>query len=99
MNQHMPLRANEAPGSFIFTHLLRAKALADQIGGYHLSLTIDTVVEAVVSLFTAAVTGGRRPRFRAHGGTNAENLALQVQGVGAVTHSRWDYYPCALVGG
>lgn len=55
----------------------RAKALADQVGAYHLSLTIDTVVEAVVALFTAAVTGGRRPRFRAHGGTNAENLALQ----------------------
>lgn len=61
-------------------HPLRAKALADQVGAYHLSLTIDTVVEAVVALFTAAVTGGRRPRFRAHGGTNAENLALQVRG-------------------
>ncbi|GIL46495.1 hypothetical protein Vafri_3475, partial [Volvox africanus] len=55
----------------------RARLLCEQIGAYHLSLSIDSVVEAVVGLFAAAVTGGRRPAFKAHGGTTAENLALQ----------------------
>ncbi|GFR45622.1 hypothetical protein Agub_g7029, partial [Astrephomene gubernaculifera] len=55
----------------------RARLLCEQVGAYHLSLTIDSVVEAVVGLFAAAVSGGRRPAFRAHGGSTAENLALQ----------------------
>ncbi|GIL71251.1 hypothetical protein Vretifemale_1851 [Volvox reticuliferus] len=55
----------------------RARLLCEQVGAYHLSLSIDSVVEAVVGLFTMAVSGGRRPAFKAHGGTTAENLALQ----------------------
>lgn len=42
---------------------------------YHIDLDMDTVVTAVRDLF-AFVTGAR-PQFRAHGGTAAENLALQ----------------------
>ncbi|PVG04706.1 glutamine-dependent NAD(+) synthetase with GAT domain-containing protein [Serendipita vermifera] len=53
----------------------RAKELAASIGSYHVDLNMDTVVTAVHALF-ATVTG-RQPRFRVHGGTNAENLALQ----------------------
>lgn len=53
----------------------RAKQLAESIGSYHVDLNMDTVVTAVRSLF-AAITG-HTPRFRAHGGSNAENLALQ----------------------
>jgi NAD+ synthase (glutamine-hydrolysing) len=36
---------------------------------------MDSVVSAVLTLFS--VVTGMKPRFRAHGGTNAENLALQ----------------------
>ncbi|KIK81592.1 hypothetical protein PAXRUDRAFT_35820 [Paxillus rubicundulus Ve08.2h10] len=53
----------------------RAKDLAEAIGSYHLDLNMDSVVTSVRNLF-AFVTGAR-PRFRAHGGTGAENLALQ----------------------
>ncbi|KAF9219807.1 glutamine-dependent NAD(+) synthetase with GAT domain-containing protein [Gyrodon lividus] len=53
----------------------RAKDLAEAIGSYHLDLNMDSVVTSVRNLF-AFVTGSR-PRFRAHGGTGAENLALQ----------------------
>ncbi|CAG9462919.1 unnamed protein product [Pedinophyceae sp. YPF-701] len=53
----------------------RAAALAGEIGSHHMDVRIDTVVSALVALF-AAVTG-RSPRFRADGGSPAENLALQ----------------------
>ena len=53
----------------------RAKALAEAIGSYHIDLNMDTIVTAVRTLF-AAVTG-IAPRFKLHGGSTAENLALQ----------------------
>ncbi|KAI6149345.1 hypothetical protein BKA82DRAFT_995389 [Pisolithus tinctorius] len=53
----------------------RAKDLALAIGSYHVDLNMDSVVTSVVDLF-AFVTGAK-PRFKAHGGTGAENLALQ----------------------
>lgn len=53
----------------------RANALAEAIGSYHIGLNMDTIVTAVRTLF-ATVTG-IAPRFRVHGGSNAENLALQ----------------------
>jgi hypothetical protein len=46
-----------------------------RVGSYHLSVDIDTVTGALMALFTA--TFGQRPRFRVHGGTEPENLALQ----------------------
>ena len=52
-----------------------AKALAEAIGTYHLSVDIDMVVEAIVKLF--ALVTGKTPQFKVHGGTPAENLALQ----------------------
>ncbi|KAJ1827336.1 glutamine-dependent NAD(+) synthetase [Coemansia sp. RSA 2599] len=54
----------------------RAKDLAQSIGSYHVDLDMDAVVAAIVALF-ALVTGGRAPRYAVHGGSNAENLALQ----------------------
>ncbi|KAJ7583253.1 carbon-nitrogen hydrolase [Mycena floridula] len=59
----------------------RAKELSEAIGSYHVDLNMDTVVTSVINLF-ALVTKKpaeepRPPRFRAHGGSNAENLALQ----------------------
>ena len=42
---------------------------------YHTDINMDTIVTALRTLFQ--VVTGVRPRFRAHGGTDAENLALQ----------------------
>jgi NAD+ synthase (glutamine-hydrolysing) len=53
----------------------RAKALAEAIGSYHIDLNMDTVVTAVRTLFVTVT--GVTPRFRVHGGSPAENLALQ----------------------
>ncbi|KAJ7733229.1 hypothetical protein DFH07DRAFT_871007 [Mycena maculata] len=53
----------------------RAKQLSEAIGSYHVDLNMDSVVTAVRHLF--GLVTGTRPQFRAHGGTAAENLALQ----------------------
>ncbi|XP_067120928.1 glutamine-dependent NAD(+) synthetase [Centruroides vittatus] len=52
-----------------------AKDLANQIGSYHTSIIIDTAINAVIGIFTAATT--LIPRFAARGGSMRENLALQ----------------------
>lgn len=54
----------------------RASDLSASIGGYHVSINFDTVVTAVLELFSL-FTGGRRPRYESQGGTTAEDLALQ----------------------
>ncbi|KAG1816244.1 hypothetical protein EV424DRAFT_1473040 [Suillus variegatus] len=53
----------------------RAKDLSAAIGCYHTDLNMDTLVTSVRDLF--AFVTGMRPQFRAHGGSGAENLALQ----------------------
>lgn len=53
----------------------RAKNLAEAIGSYHIDMNIDTVVSAVTTLFSTVT--GKTPRFKVHGGTAPENLALQ----------------------
>lgn len=53
----------------------RAKDLSSAIGSYHIDLNMDTVVTAVRSLFSFVT--GITPKFRVHGGSDAENLALQ----------------------
>ncbi|KAM4721093.1 glutamine-dependent NAD(+) synthetase [Rhinophrynus dorsalis] len=53
----------------------RAKDLAEQIGSYHLTPCIDDAVKALIGLFSAVT--GKIPKFRAHGGSNRENMALQ----------------------
>lgn len=45
------------------------------INSYHIDLNMDAIVLAVRNLF--AVVTGVKPKFRVHGGTEAENLALQ----------------------
>ena len=42
---------------------------------FHLSVSIDVAVAAVLSVFTAALK--LVPKFKAHGGSVRENLALQ----------------------
>ncbi|KAH8986847.1 glutamine-dependent NAD synthetase with GAT domain-containing protein [Lactarius akahatsu] len=54
---------------------MRARELAEAIGSYHKDLNMDHVVTALRTLFQLVT--GLRPRFRAHGGSDAENLALQ----------------------
>jgi NAD+ synthase (glutamine-hydrolysing) len=53
----------------------RAKRLSELIGSYHLSITIDGMVSAVLSVFIAAIQ--RTPRYMVQGGTYTEDLALQ----------------------
>ncbi|SCV74870.1 BQ2448_7899 [Microbotryum intermedium] len=42
---------------------------------YHVDLNMDTIITSIRSLFLLVTN--KRPEFRAHGGTNGENLALQ----------------------
>ncbi|KAF2198549.1 putative glutamine-dependent NAD(+) synthetase [Delitschia confertaspora ATCC 74209] len=53
----------------------RARDLAKEIGAYHTNLDIDTVYDAEKNLLTQAT--GFTPKFKVHGGTVSENLALQ----------------------
>ena len=53
----------------------RARELAEAIGSYHVDLNMDTVIDAIMMLFATVTTF--TPRFKVHGGTPAENLALQ----------------------
>lgn len=53
----------------------RASDLAEEIGSHHMGITIDTAVSAVLGIFTAVT--GKIPKFKLHGGTYRENLAMQ----------------------
>ncbi|KAH8685499.1 glutamine-dependent NAD(+) synthetase-like protein [Tricladium varicosporioides] len=53
----------------------RAKDLAKDIGSYHLDFDIDTVVNAIVTLFTTVTKF--TPAYKMYGGSIASNLALQ----------------------
>lgn len=53
----------------------RAEVVAKAVGASHRSVVIDAAVEAIITIFTAA--GFARPKFKANGGENRENLALQ----------------------
>lgn len=53
----------------------RAELLAAQIGAHHLDVNIDSMVASVEDLFFQM--SGMKPKFKVHGGSNAENLALQ----------------------
>ena len=53
----------------------RASHLSSEIGAKHLNVDIDIVVTALTKLF--ALITGKTPKFKAHGGSHAENAALQ----------------------
>jgi NAD+ synthase (glutamine-hydrolysing) len=53
----------------------RAKDLSNAIGSYHIDLNMDTVVSALQSLFSLVTN--KTPKFKVHGGSQTENLALQ----------------------
>ncbi|KAJ2714486.1 glutamine-dependent NAD(+) synthetase [Coemansia spiralis] len=85
-SDYVPQSAAELAGRLFYTCYMgtenssaetraRAAQLAQSVGSYHTSLAMDTVVAAIVGLFT--LVAGRTPQFAVHGGGNAENLALQ----------------------
>ena len=53
----------------------RAKDLAKDIGAHHHDFDIDEVYKAQKSLFSKATSF--EPKFKVHGGSAAENLAMQ----------------------
>ncbi|CAK8690570.1 unnamed protein product [Clavelina lepadiformis] len=53
----------------------RSNDLAHRIGSNHIELNIESVVNAVIKVFTTVT--GLIPKFKARGGTQTENLALQ----------------------
>jgi NAD+ synthase (glutamine-hydrolysing) len=53
----------------------RAKRLAEEIGAYHLNADIDFVTEAFLKIFVLCTN--KLPKFKVHGGSEQENLALQ----------------------
>ncbi|XP_074264435.1 glutamine-dependent NAD(+) synthetase-like [Silene latifolia] len=53
----------------------RARKLADEVGAWHLNLSIDTVISALLTLFRTLT--GKCLRYKVDGGSNPENLALQ----------------------
>uniref|UniRef100_A0A2P2JMK4 Glutamine-dependent NAD(+) synthetase n=1 Tax=Rhizophora mucronata TaxID=61149 RepID=A0A2P2JMK4_RHIMU len=53
----------------------RAKLLAEEIGSWHLDVSIDGVISALLSLFQTLT--GKQPRYKVDGGSNIENLGLQ----------------------
>ncbi|KAK4534762.1 hypothetical protein CDCA_CDCA02G0787 [Cyanidium caldarium] len=83
---YVPVDARELAGRLLHTAYMgsanssaatreRAARLAKEIGAYHLDMNIDGVVAALTALFVTVT--GKTPRFRAHGGSAAENVALQ----------------------
>ena len=85
-DEYLPTDPAEFAGRILYTGYMgtknsskatrrRAKKLAAQIGAAHLDMKIDGVVTAVQKLFTRVT--GQTPRFKVHGGSEAENVALQ----------------------
>ena len=57
------------------SYLSHSFSQLDRNVSYHVDMNMDRVVTALRALFQ--VVTGVRPRFRVHGGSDAENLALQ----------------------
>ncbi|CAK1368356.1 unnamed protein product [Cercospora beticola] len=53
----------------------RAKELAEAIGSHHIDTNIDPMVKALHELVTGIIQ--KEPKFKVHGGSQTENLALQ----------------------
>lgn len=53
----------------------RAERLSAAIGGYHHSVNINSIIEALISVFSNIF--GRKPQFECNGGSIIEDIALQ----------------------
>lgn len=56
-------------------HFLSVVADGSHPDRYHVDLNMDACVSAIHTLFTLVT--GKKPEYKVHGGTAAENLALQ----------------------
>mmetsp|Transcript_9027 Transcript_9027/g.18241 ORF Transcript_9027/g.18241 Transcript_9027/m.18241 type:complete len:711 (-) Transcript_9027:845-2977(-) len=65
-----------SPGASSLETRRRAGTVADAIGAFHISVDIGATVDAVLDVFGQAFAG-HRPKFKVHGGTHTENLAMQ----------------------
>ncbi|CAK8577907.1 unnamed protein product [Lathyrus sativus] len=54
---------------------LRAKVLADEVGSWHLDVSIDGLVSSFLSLLKTLT--GKRPHYKVDGGSEVENSSLQ----------------------
>lgn len=54
----------------------RALDLANAIGSHHIEADISGIYDAFVNEFVR-ISSGKAPKFKSHGGTDTENLALQ----------------------
>ncbi|XP_058732150.1 glutamine-dependent NAD(+) synthetase-like [Vicia villosa] len=52
-----------------------AKVLADEVGSWHLGVSIDGLISSLLSLFKTLT--GKQPRYKVDGGSEVENLSLQ----------------------
>lgn len=62
-------------------HAYSASTFPPSPSSYHIDLSIDTAVKAVVGIFSLVT--GKSPLFAVHGGSSRENLALQNVQVGS----------------
>lgn len=86
-SEEMPKTANELCNQIFHTAFMgmekqsseetrgRAKDLASTIDAYHVERNIDQLVEGLNQVTAKPL--GFDPKFKVHGGSNAENLALQ----------------------
>ncbi len=85
-DDYLPTDAAEFASRLLFTCYMgtenssketrrRAKQVAAEVGASHLDINIDSVVTAVTQLFIRVTH--KTPQFKVHGGTYAENVALQ----------------------
>ncbi|KAF6156150.1 hypothetical protein GIB67_024120 [Kingdonia uniflora] len=74
-NSHIYMKLGKSEWGSSEATKLRAKVLADEIGSWHLDVSIDTVISAFLSLFKTL--SGKSPCYKVDGGSNTENLGLQ----------------------
>ena len=71
----MEWRHSRLPRSRVHCLSVPPPRLAEQIGSSHISVSIDDMVNA--SIATVATATKLVPKFKVHGGSEAENIALQ----------------------
>lgn len=87
--KYVPMDARELAGRILHTMYMgnkeassaetkrRAAIVAGEIGAWHADIDIHRMVDAALFVFHSVFGEGKRPEFRAYGGTKVENDALQ----------------------
>jgi NAD+ synthase (glutamine-hydrolysing) len=55
----------------------RAQNLSNQIGCYFSNMEVDMITDAIITVFSKFISGGKTPQFLSKGGNMAQDLALQ----------------------